>query len=158
MAFYVIIILVLFALDQLIKILVRSYLTPQSFIEVIPNFIHLTYQENKGISFSMFSSLPESFRAPLLASVSGIIIIGLAFYIYKNWNTISIIERWGFTLILSGALGNFWDRAVRQQVTDYMYFHFYETGFFVNNFADDLISIGFVFLVYKSIFPDKKRK
>lgn len=158
MLLYSIIIIVLFALDQLIKVLVRTYLSSHSFIEVIPNFIHLTYQENKGISFSMFSSLPEGIRAPILASLSGIIIVGLLIYIYKHWVTISILERWGFTLIISGALGNFWDRAVRQQVTDYMYFHFYDVGFFVNNFADDLISIGFVFLVYKSIFLNKTTK
>lgn len=97
-------------------------------------------------------------RAPILAGLSGVIIIGLLIYIYKNWPTISTLERWGFALIISGALGNFWDRAVRQQVTDYMYFHFYDTGFFVNNLADDLISIGFVFLVYKSFFPNKVKK
>lgn len=158
MLFYSIVIVIFFALDQLIKVLVRIHLTSNSFVEIVPNFIHLTYQENRGISFSMFSNLPENMRAPILAGLSGVIIIGLLIYIYKNWPTISTLERWGFALIISGALGNFWDRAVRQQVTDYMYFHFYDTGFFVNNLADDLISIGFVFLVYKSFFPNKVKK
>jgi len=147
MRIYIFAIVIMAGLDQLIKYLVRFYLTGQSYIEIIPNLIHLTYQENKGISFSFLADLPTMLRVPLLSGVSAIVIVGLSFYIYKKWETLLQWEKWGFVFILSGALGNFWDRAVRQQVTDYMYFHYYDTGFFVNNLADDLISIGFVLIV-----------
>ena len=147
MRIYVFAIALMAGLDQLIKFLVRQYLTNHSYIEVIPNFIHLTYQENKGISFSFLADLPTMLRVPLLAGVSAIVIIGLSVYIYQKWESLLQFEKWGFVFILSGALGNLWDRAVRQQVTDYMYFHYYDTGFFVNNLADDLISIGFVLIV-----------
>lgn len=147
MRIYIFAIVVMTGLDQLIKHLVRAYLTSQSYVEIIPNLIHLTYQENKGISFSFLADLPTMLRVPLLSGVSAIVIIGLSIYIYKKWETLLRWEKWGFVFILSGALGNFWDRAVRQQVTDYMYFHYYDTGFFVNNLADDLISIGFVLIV-----------
>lgn len=85
------------------------------------------------------------------------VIIGLSIYVYRTWNRLNTGERWGFTLILSGAIGNLIDRAFRQQVTDYMFFHFYDTPFFVNNLADDLISIGFVLLVWQS-FRKKETK
>ena len=147
MRIYVFAIALMAGLDQLIKFLVRQYLTNHSYIEVIPNFIHLTYQENKGISFSFLADLPTMLRVPLLAGVSAIVIIGLSVYFYQKWESLLQFEKWGFVFILSGALGNLWDRAVRQQVTDYMYFHYYDTGFFVNNLADDLISIGFVLIV-----------
>jgi signal peptidase II len=147
MRIYVFAIALMAGLDQLIKFLVRQYLTNHSYIEIIPNFIHLTYQENKGISFSFLADLPTMLRVPLLAGVSAIVIIGLSVYIYQKWESLLQWEKWGFVFILSGALGNLWDRAVRQQVTDYMYFHYYDTGFFVNNLADDLISIGFVLIV-----------
>ncbi len=53
----------------------------------------------------------------------------------------------GYFLILGGAIGNLIDRIVYQSVVDFMYFHFYDTGFFVNNFADDIISVGFVVIL-----------
>ena len=150
MHFYLMIIAIFVGLDQIIKILVRSNLNAYSYIEIIPNFIHLTHQENRGVSFSFLSNLPDMIRVPLLTGVSLVVIIGLTVYIYKSWNRLDLGERWGFALILSGAVGNLIDRAFRQQVTDYMYFHFYDTSFFVNNFADDLISIGFVLIVWQS--------
>ena len=152
MNYYVLLICFLVGLDQVIKILVRQFLTSSSYIEIIPNFIHLTYQENRGISFSMLSNLPSAIRVPLLSGISLIVIIGIMIYLYRKWESIPRIERWGYSLILSGALGNLIDRLFRSQVTDYMYFHFYEKGFFVNNLADDLISIGFVLLVWQSFF------
>ena len=157
MYLYLIVIALLVGLDQLIKVLVRMNLTSSSFIEIIPNFIHLTYQENQGISFSLLSDLPQAIRVPLLTGVSVIVIVGLIFYIYKTRHDLTKAEKWGFTLILAGAVGNLIDRAFRQQVTDYMYFHFYDTSFFVNNLADDLISIGFVIMIWQS-FKSKERE
>ena len=156
MHFYIILMVLLVAIDQGIKILVRIYLTPETYVEVIPNIIHLTYEENQGISFSMLANLPSYLRVPLLSGISLLVIIGLFFYIYKKWVNLSIAERWGFTLILSGAVGNLIDRALRSQVTDYMFFHFYDTSFFVNNFADDLISIGFVLIIWQSFRKKEK--
>jgi len=140
----------LVALDQGIKVWVRQTMTPQTAIELIPNLIHLTAQENRGISFSFLSSLPETYRQPALAGVSLLVILGLLVYMWRSWSDLPKIERIGFCLIVSGALGNLIDRAFRGSVTDYMYFHYYDTSFFVNNLADDLISFGFVALLYHS--------
>ncbi len=153
---YIIATFFLVALDQIIKTIVRATLTPLSYIEVIPNFIHLTYQENKGISFSLLANIPAIVRVPLLAGISTVVIIGLCYFILKNRDQLNRIEMWGFTLILSGAIGNLIDRAFRQQVTDYMYFHFYDYSFFVNNLADDLISIGFVLVLWQSFRKKEK--
>ncbi len=46
-------------LDQATKQAAKYYLTQDSYIELIPNFIHLTYQENKGVSLSFLSDLSE---------------------------------------------------------------------------------------------------
>lgn len=149
MLYFSFFILLLAGIDQFIKEIVRRNLGTQ-IIEVIPNFISLTHQENRGVSFSFLSDAPDSIRIPLLVGGSSLIVVLLFVYVFRSWDKISFLEKWGFAFILSGALGNLWDRAFRDSVTDYMYFHFYENGFFVNNFADDLISIGFVFLVIKS--------
>lgn len=150
MPLYFFTIVVLVGIDQGIKFLVRANLSAESNVELIPNLIHLTYQENKGISFSMFANLSDSYRVPLLAGISAIVVIGLIVYVIRRWSALFTGEKWGFSLILSGAIGNLLDRAIRAQVTDYMHFHFFQTSFFVNNFADDLISIGFVLLLLYS--------
>lgn len=155
---YIVVIGILVAIDQGIKLWVRTYLTPDSFIEIIPHLIHLTYQENQGISFSLLSNLPDALRVPLLTGVSLLVILGLIVYIVYNRHQLNRGEKWGFSLILAGAIGNLIDRAFRQQVTDYMYFHFYDTSFFVNNFADDLISIGFVLMIWQSFKSKDKEK
>ncbi|NQU62990.1 MAG: signal peptidase II, partial [SAR324 cluster bacterium] len=126
-----------------------------SYIELIPNFIDLTYQENQGISFSLLSNLPSTIRVPLLAGVSFIVVVALCIYVFKNQAAMVTGEKLGFSLIISGAVGNLIDRVVRQQVTDYMYFHFFDTGFFVNNLADDLISLGFVIMLYQALIVRK---
>lgn len=158
MRFHLFIAALLVAADQGIKYLVRLYLTPASYVEVIPNFIHLTYQENTGISFSLLSNLPTTVRVPLLAGVSLVVIIGLLIFVYRGWSHFSQGERWGFTLILSGAVGNLIDRAFRMQVTDYMFFHFFDISLFVNNLADDLISIGFVLIIWASLRKKESEK
>lgn len=158
MRFHLFIAVLLIAADQGIKALVRTYLTPASYIEIIPNFIHLTYQENTGISFSLLSELPTSVRVPLLAGVSLVVIIVLLIYVYRGWSGFNLGERWGFTLILSGAAGNLIDRAFRKQVTDYMFFHLFDISLFVNNLADDLISIGFVLIVWASLRKKEPEK
>jgi len=152
MLFYILLVAVLVALDQVLKALSRAYLDPFTFIDLIPNFIQLTHQENQGISFSLLSDLPSIVRTPLLAGISGIVICGLLIYIHRSWLSMGAGEKWGFALIISGAVGNMIDRIVRQQVTDFMHFHFYSTSFFVNNLADDLISIGFVLMLWQSVF------
>ncbi|MDH5559345.1 MAG: signal peptidase II [Deltaproteobacteria bacterium] len=155
MVLYLILIGILALLDQVIKILVRSYLTSSSFVEIIPNFIHLTYQENRGISFSFLSNLPDMVRVPALAGVSFVVVAGIFIYLFIYWAKLVTVEKVGYSLILAGAIGNLIDRAFRQQVTDYMYFHFYDKSFFVNNLADDLISVGFVILILYSFLSRK---
>ncbi|MCP4753527.1 MAG: signal peptidase II [Proteobacteria bacterium] len=145
----------LVGLDQLIKYLVRLHLTSGLNIELIPNLIQLTHQENRGISFSMLSDLPTGLRVPLLAGVSTVVVVGLCIYVYRSWSKLTTGEKWGFSLIISGAIGNLLDRAIRQQVTDYMHFHFFDFSFFVNNLADDLISIGFVIMLFQSFIAKK---
>ncbi|MGK0288653.1 MAG: signal peptidase II [bacterium] len=148
--FHFVIILAFTGLDQLIKVLVRKFMTFQTNIELIPSLINLVYVENKGVSFSFLGNLPDNIRVPLLVGISSLVVLGILTYLYRSWETQLLWEKWGYSLIISGAIGNLIDRAFRQSVTDYMYFHFGNRGFFVNNLADDFISIGFVILLWKS--------
>lgn len=139
-------------LDQGVKIWVRNSLNSTDYVELIPNFIHLVKVQNKGISFNWLHNLPDQWRALLLVSGTLVIISIMCIYIALSWAKLSTLERWGFSMILGGALGNLADRLLLGSVTDYMFFHIFSYGLFVNNLADDLISIGFVFLLVHAFF------
>lgn len=142
-------------LDQIFKYLARNFLNDS--ITVIPNFIDLIHVQNKGISFSWLSDLPEEIRYPILSIGTLVILIGISFYIFRYWLEFHHLEQWGYNLVLSGAIGNFIDRVFLRGVTDYMHFRFFENSFFINNFADDLISIGFIFVLLGNYFNTKKK-
>lgn len=150
--------ILLAALDQGIKILVRATLTSRDMITIVPNFVYLTHQENEGISFSFMSELPDGLRIPLLAGMSLVVMVGLGVYMWKKYEELGVWERWGYATILGGALGNLIDRAFRHSVTDYMYLQFFGEGLFINNFADDLISLGFLLVLAQGFINMRNEK
>ena len=68
---------VLVIIDQIIKYFVSVYLQPVGSVSVIDNLFSLTYVENKGVAFGMFSDMRWVFVA--LTSVLLAIII---FYMF----------------------------------------------------------------------------
>ena len=70
---------VLVIIDQIIKYFVSAYLQPVGSVSVIDNLFNLTYVENKGVAFGMFSDMRWVFVA--LTSVLLAIII---FYMFKK--------------------------------------------------------------------------
>lgn len=134
----------LLLIDQGIKIWVRIEIPLRKSISLIPQLIDLTHVENRGISFSMFGQLGDTVRVPLLVGISLIAIVILCAYWWRNRDEFTYFTNLAFVLILPGAFGNLVDRAWYGTVTDYLHFRFYATSFFVNNFADILISAGVV--------------
>ena len=143
---YCFLILALFIFDQLAKYFARMYLQ-NDYIVIIPEFIALTYIENKGISFGFLSNIPDIIRNPFLIITSLLVIIVIFFYTITRWNSLQSYEKIGFSLIQGGAIGNLFDRIVYQSVTDFVHFQFFGYSLFINNLADDFISIGFTFLL-----------
>ena len=134
----------LFLVDQGIKIWVREAIPLRKSTNLIPQLIDLTHVENRGISFSMFGDLGDTVRVPLLVGISLVAIGVLGYYWWQNRTGFNTFTHLAFLLILPGAVGNLVDRALYGTVTDYLHFRFYTTSFFVNNFADILISAGVV--------------
>ncbi len=151
MKYYFALIGFLIALDQATKIWAMSALNFYETRPFIPNLIDLTLLENKGISFSFLSDLPDWFRLPLLIGVSLIASIWLVYHFVKEYETSNLFFRYSFSMIISGAVSNLVDRSFDGAVTDFLHFRWYDTSFFVNNLADIFISIGVVlFLLSQS--------
>ena len=150
-----ILIIILFSVDVFSKILVRKNLPLFETTELLKNFLDLTHVQNRGVSFSLFSDLPDLIRIPFLVGVSLIAILGMMFYQFRYWNELDIYTKTGIACVLPGAAGNLVDRAFFGYVTDFLHFHWYEISFFVNNLADCFISLGVIFFIVPIVFSNK---
>ena len=148
------IVAVLVAADQWFKMLATEHLMGKEDIVLVKNFISLSYAENTGAAFSMFSG------STMLLSVITLVIMlagAVAFFAMRNHN--KIIDTCA-VMILAGGLGNLIDRFRLSFVVDYIRTLFID--FPVFNFADILVVVGCFtlsgYLIYDIIREEKQKK
>jgi len=112
--------------------------------------IDLELHYNKGVAFSMLT-----FLGSYLKWLQALLVLLLLFIIFKE----GYLKRYAFPagLLMGGALGNVYDRFVREGVVDYVAWHC-GFNFAVFNFADVAIDLALVIIVVMVYFsPDKSR-
>lgn len=148
---YIVLILILVGADQLSKYLIDSNMLEGETLPIINDFFHLTYVKNRGIAFGMFQG-----KLDIISIATIIAIVAIAYYLYKERNKLSIVEKVGFIYILAGAIGNMIDRAFRGFVVDMVDFR--GIWSYVFNLADVWINIGVVFVLLDQLILRKKRE
>ena len=146
---------VIFIADQFVKWLVVGPLDLPNVrqIEILP-FFNLTWAQNFGISFGIFSAQSEAQRW-LLVAVTVLVAAGVAFWMWKERQRGDIIA---LALVLGGALGNIVDRARVGYVIDYADLHFGDfRPFLIFNVADAAITIGVLLLVARALLLSDKK-
>jgi signal peptidase II len=128
-------------IDQGIKWLVESQLTFEELVPVLP-FLGLYRTWNFGVAFSFL----EDF-GPLALIAMTILIIAFVSWLWSRAGADRRFARFGFALIIGGAIGNLIDRVFLGHVIDYILFHTSVWSFAVFNFADALISAGAGFIL-----------
>lgn len=139
---------VILALDQVIKAVVRSVMYVGESIPVIEDVFHLTYVQNRGAAFSMFSG-----QWFILIIIPVMAILVAAWYMKNHEN-----EHWSLSLalglVISGGIGNLIDRVAFGYVTDMFDFRIWP----VFNVADIAVCVGAGFLILYTIFYYDKQK
>lgn len=148
---YIVLILILVGADQLSKYLIDSNMLEGESLPIINDFFHITYVKNRGIAFGMFQG-----KLDIISIATVIAIVAIAYYLYKEKNKLSLVEKMGFIYILAGAIGNMWDRAFRGFVVDMMDFR--GIWSYVFNLADVWINIGVIFILLDQFILKKKRE
>ncbi|MFO3667021.1 MULTISPECIES: signal peptidase II [Anaerococcus] len=97
--------------------------------------INLTYLENRGAAFGILQDRRIFF---LLITVG--IVCYLIYYFIKNYKNNPLILNVALSFIISGALGNFYDRAFNGYVVDFIEISF--VNFPIFNIADIFVTIG----------------
>ena len=72
------------------------------------------------------------------------LIITIIFYVLINSNS---FDKFNYSLIMGGALGNFYDRLVYKAVPDFIDLHYNNFHWFVFNIADIFITLGIISLI-----------
>lgn len=141
---YTIIIILGIVLDRITKIYASSNLLQNP---IKGKLINLVYVENRGAAFGILQD-----RRIFFIILTLVVVAYLLYYFIRNINTNPKMLNLALSLIISGALGNFYDRLFHGYVVDFIEFSF--INFPVFNIADILVSLGSILLVVFILFSD----
>jgi signal peptidase II len=124
-------------LDRLSKMWAISDLSGNSGIILIKDIFGLEYLENRGAAFGILQN-----KTILLSIVTLFVISGMIYYIIV-YKPKSKFVRLSFAMIISGALGNLYDRLFYKYVVDFILLHYKDIYYFPTfNIADMLVVLG----------------
>jgi len=151
-------------LDRFSKWLVKKNFHLGESIPVLGSFFQLTYVENKGGAFGI------QLGGSLFYFIASILVIFyILFYLWRH-PADGKLAQVSLALILGGAFGNLYDRALYGSVTDFLDFEFFDIPPFalgpvhfsgmerwpVFNIADSAVTVGIGLLLLASFFSKKE--
>ena len=139
------VILLIFFLDRYTKLFILNNFTENTYY--LNDYINLDLVWNTGIGFGLMSFDNQIFYNSISAII-GIVIILLLFIAVKSKR----LEKFSFSIIIGGALGNFYDRISYNAVPDFIDIHYKNFHWFTFNFADIFITLGVLLLILSNIF------
>ncbi|MBS3818452.1 signal peptidase II [bacterium] len=155
-ASYLILIGFLFLLDQITKMIVAHQIIRSTTIPLIPGFFNLTHIQNKGAIFGIFSQSPSLWLRGLLTLASLGALILVVYYFIKVPPSLKFFKI-SLSLIMAGALGNFFDRVFRGYVIDFLDFYVGRWHWPSFNVADSCVTVGAVLMVYLVFFRREEK-
>jgi len=150
MMIWLIIVVLVVALDQATKYLIEKNIEFGSSIPVIDNFFYISHWRNTGAAWGVFQN-GRLFLIPLTIVISAVMI----YCLLKTDNT---MLRLSFSFIIGGAIGNLIDRIWRGWVVAFFEFHFGTFVFPLFNVGDSFVVIGTALLVYYLLFIYKEKE
>ena len=139
------VILIIFFLDRYTKLLILNNFNENSYY--LNDFLNLDLIWNIGIGFGLLSTKSSLFYN-LVTILIGIVILLLCyFFIISNK-----IDKLIFSLIIGGALGNFFDRILYKAVPDFVDLHYNNFHWFTFNVADIFITIGILVFIIRGFW------
>jgi len=144
-----IVILIIFFLDRYTKLLILDNFSENTYY--YNDYINLDLIWNIGIGFGFFST-DSNILYNFISLVIALVIIFLL-YIFIISET---LDKMIFTLILGGALGNFYDRLIYKAVPDFIDLHYNNFHWFTFNVADIFITVGIIIFVIKNLLIENK--
>ena len=140
----------IFFLDRFSKFKIVNYFTENNSVIYVNDYINLDLIWNKGIGFGLFN-LDGGLLYHLVSLLIFIIMVVIIYLIFSSKK----IDKFFYSIVFGGALGNFYDRVTFFAVPDFIDLHYYDFHWFTFNIADIFISLGIVFLILNEIIYKK---
>ena len=139
------VILIIFFLDRYTKLFILNNFTESTYY--LNNYINLDLVWNTGIGFGLLSSNSDIIYN-LTSLLIVIVIICLIYFLIRSEKYEKIV----YSIIVGGALGNFYDRIIYKAVPDFIDLHYNNYHWFIFNFADLFITFGIIGYLLKDFF------
>lgn len=130
--------MIIFIIDQIVKLFVGFSLDLNTSITVFNNFFYISNVHNYGAAFSILYG-----NRIFLVLVSVITLVLVYYFLLKNkkFSWFNIIF---YSLLIGGILGNLFDRIIYGYVVDYLDFYIFGYNFPIFNVADMCIVVAVI--------------
>lgn len=157
LAIFIPILVVGLALDQVCKLLVLAKLPLGSQMPLIPGLLNLVHIHNKGAAFGLLSGWSAEFAWLFFVAITGLALVVLGYLLWRLPD-----EDWpaalGYSLILTGALGNLIDRVRLGEVVDFIDVYWGRYHWPAFNVADSLVCVGAAVLAWAIYHPRRENR
>ena len=142
--FFLIFAIIIFFLDRLSKLKIINNLDEAPYY--VNDYINFDLVWNIGIGFGLLST-NSSLLYNFVTTLIGIVIIFLIYFLIIS----SKLDKFIYSIIMGGAIGNFYDRIIYKAVPDFIDIHYGDFHWFTFNIADIFISIGIIVYLLKDL-------
>ena len=141
---FLIIVSLIFFFDRFSKSKIISNFNEN--IYYINDYVNFNLIWNIGIGFGLLSS-DSSLFYNIVTILIGLVIIFLFYIFVLSTNVDKLI----YSIIIGGALGNFYDRLTYKAVPDFIDLHYNNFHWFVFNVADIFITLGIIAMLMSGL-------
>ena len=143
--YFLVLIFIIFVTDRISKLkIIRSFSDDTYYLN---DFINLDLIWNIGIGFGLLST-DSSLLYNFVSIIVAIVIIYLIYILIISDN----LDKFILSIIIGGALGNFYDRLIYKAVPDFIDVHYNNFHWFTFNIADIFITMGIMIFILRGIF------
>ena len=146
-----IIILSIFIIDRYSKIEIIKNFADTSFY--LNDFLNFNLVWNTGIGFGLLSSNDVFFYNIFTLLILSVISILIYLALKSEFK-----EKFIYSIIIGGALGNLYDRLIFKAVPDFIDIHYHNFHWFTFNIADVFITIGVLSFLCNGLFIKENNK
>ena len=144
--------ILIFLFDIITKFAAQAHLPMMDTIPLWENVFHLTYVENRGIAFGLFSGG----RIFFIGTTVLVLVLLAVLFIKTPKVKRSRWLKYGLSLVYGGAVGNLLERVAKGYVVDFLDFRLIH--FPVFNVADIAICVGVALLMIDFFLSDNNSK
>jgi signal peptidase II len=154
LVFFSVVSAIIIVVDQVTKYLVSEFIPLNTSETLLPGFLNLVHVKNSGAAFGMFADKGNLINRAILSAISFFALLAILWIVMSQR-----LEKYaliGFALFFGGAAGNFLDRIIFGEVTDFIDIHFRGIHWPAFNVADFALTTGAIIFCLRLLFANRQ--